>query len=53
MVGQAFSLPIRATLGRLAGESACPTKAQVLAGQSGTDAFVCQPGSLRDAFTVS
>ena len=29
---------------RLAGETACPTKTQALAQQSGTDAFVCQPG---------
>ena len=28
----------------LAGESACPTEAQALARQRGTDAFVCQPG---------
>src|ERR1017187_9629327 len=27
----------------LAGESACPTRAQALAQQRGTDAFVCQP----------
>jgi len=30
----------------LAGESACPTRTQALAGQRGTDAFVCQPGSV-------
>jgi len=29
----------------LAGESACPTKTQVLAGPGGTDAFVCQPAA--------
>ena len=40
----------RETLGRnrLAGESACPTKMPALAHQSGTDAFVCQPGALND-----
>src|ERR1039458_6224046 len=37
----------------MAGESACPTKTQALVHQSGTDAFVCQPGDLSDSFTAS
>src|ERR1035438_8976201 len=37
----------------LAGESACPTEAQALARQRGTDAFVCQPGDLSDSLTAS
>jgi hypothetical protein len=35
------------------GESACPTKTQTLAEQSGTDASVCQPGDPSDSFTAS
>src|ERR1017187_6371743 len=44
----------RETLGRnrLAGESACPTKMPALALQSGTDAFVCQPGDQGGSFTA-
>ena len=44
----------RETLGRnrLAGESACPTKMPALAHQSGTDAFVCQPGDQGGSFTA-
>src|ERR1035438_3789871 len=37
----------------LAGESSCPTEAQALAPQRGTDAFVCQPGDLSDSLTAS
>jgi hypothetical protein len=32
--------------GESAGESACPTNTQPLGHQSGTNAFVCQPGDL-------
>src|ERR1039458_847167 len=42
--------PPFATGRRLAGESACPTKTQALAHQSGTDAFVCQPRDRSDCF---
>src|ERR1017187_7053201 len=38
---------------RLAGESAGPTETQALEHQSGTDAFVCQPGDRSDFFTRS
>src|ERR1035437_1272602 len=33
------------------GYPACPTKIQALAHQSGTDAFVCQPGDRGDCFS--
>ena len=47
------SLPENVRESWLAGESACPTEAQALAQQRGTDAFVCQPGDLGDFFTAS
>jgi error-prone DNA polymerase len=37
--------------GRLAGESACPTRMEVLRQQGGAGAFACQPDSPSDIFT--
>src|ERR1019366_10282197 len=42
---------VSTTRSGLAGGSACPTRTQALSHQSGTDAFVCQPGDLSDSFT--
>src|ERR1017187_745199 len=47
------SLPENVRENWLAGKSACPTEAQALAQQRGTDAFVCQPGDLGDSFTAT
>ena len=46
-------LPQKVRKNWLAGESACPTKAQALAQQRGTDAFVCQPFNHSDCFSAS
>ena len=43
-------LPEEVGKDRLAGESACPTKTELVARQSGTDASVCQHSDLRDFF---
>src|ERR1017187_9921056 len=45
--------PPFATGRRLAGGSACLTKTQAIAHQSGTDAFVCQPCGRSDFFRFS
>jgi len=46
-------LPEEVGKDRLAGESACPTKTELVARQSGTDASVCQHLDFSDSFTPS